>query len=184
MTRDSFEEKVLELFFNQPTKQWHFLELANKLNLAQSKLDKWLKRFISEKLIKRIKENGKMPYYVTNHECPEYRNKKRIFALMNLHETGLLNYLSALKNKTVVLFGSMSRSDWYEKSDIDLFIYGDASDIKIGKYEMLLGRDIQIFYAKDEKDLKKMGPALLKSIIKGITIKGEIPDEVIFNACV
>jgi predicted nucleotidyltransferase len=184
MGRESFEEKLLELFFNQPTKQWHFLELANKLDLAQSKLDKWLKRFISEKLIKRIKEKGKMPYYISNHEAFEYRNKKKIFAMMKLHETGFLNYLSGMNAKTVILFGSMSRSDWHEKSDIDLFVYGDASNVKIGKYEMLFKRDVQLFVAENEEDLKKMGPALLKNIIKGMTIKGDIPDEMMANACV
>lgn len=179
------ENKVLELFFNHPSKQWHFIELTKKIKLAQSKLDKWLKKFQKENLILRIKKKKKLPYYIANHENPSYRYKKKIFALNKLYNTGLLNHLSSLKKtKTIILFGSFSRSDWYKESDIDIFISGDPEGLNVGKYESKLHHDIQLFISKNKIDLKKLGPKLLQNIIQGELIKGNISEELIKNACI
>ena len=169
------ENEILELFFNYPTKQWHFKEIKSNVPIADNKISRWLKRFVSDELILRNKEKGKMPYYVSNHESPNYRNKKRIFALNNFYASGFLNHLSSLKNaKTVILFGSFTRWDWYDASDIDLFIYGNADDLEIGKYESKLKRDIQLFTCKNRKELNKFNAGLIKNIIKGDLIKGDI----------
>jgi len=171
----SKEENILGLFFNNPTKHWHFEEIVKEADIVRSKADKWLKRFIKEKLIKRVKERSKMPYYISNYESPDYQNKKRLFALRKLNETGLLNHLSSLeKAKTVILFGSFTRWDWYEGSDIDVFIYGNPKGLSIGKYEMKLHRDIQLFICKDKKELRKLGSGLIRNIIQGDIIKGDI----------
>ena len=172
MALPSKEEQVKEQFFNQPTKHWHFKEIKKEVNIADSKLSKWLKRLQGQNIIKRIKEKGKMPYYIAEHETPEYKNSKKLFAMKKLHESGLLNYLLSIKADTVIIFGSFSRSDWHSRSDIDIFIKGKPK-IEIGKYEKKLQRDIQIFAAQDEKELKKMGSALLKNIIRGDILKGE-----------
>lgn len=171
----SKEEAILELFFNNPTKHWHFEEIIKEVGIVRSKADKWLKRFIKGGLIKKIKKRGEMPYYISNYENPSYKNKKRIFALKRLYETGFLNHLYSLKKaKTVILFGSFARWDWYKESDIDLFIYGDAEGLRTGKYEMKLHRDIQLFICKDQKELKKFGKGLIRNIIQGDIIKGNI----------
>jgi predicted nucleotidyltransferase len=175
MQKASKENKMLELFFNEPTKHWHFENILNESSLSRDKANKWLKRFLEKKLIKKIKLKGKMPYYIGNHEHPNYRNKKKLYALTQFYESGLFNHLQSLKNaKTVILFGSMVRSDWYSESDIDLFIYGDDDDFEIGKYELKLKREIQLFNAKNKKKLRKMGMGLVQNIIQGYFIKGTI----------
>ncbi|MCK5630809.1 MAG: nucleotidyltransferase domain-containing protein [Nanoarchaeota archaeon] len=185
MGRISMENDVLEMFFNHPGRHWHFIELSKMLNLAQSKLDKWLKRFQEQGIILKIKDKDRMPYYISNHENPSYRYKKRIFALNKLYNSGFLNHLASLKKvKSVIIFGSFSRSDWSEESDIDLFVYGNPEGLDIGKYELELHHDIQLFVSQNKKELKKMGSALLRNIIKGDLIKGDIPGEVIANASI
>jgi len=52
----SKKEQVLELFYNYPTKEWHFEEIVRESRLARSKVNNWLKKFIKKKLIKRIKK--------------------------------------------------------------------------------------------------------------------------------
>jgi len=171
----SKKDKIIELFFEEPTRQWHFEEMLKEAKITRSKADSWLKKLIREKMIKRIKEKNKMPYYVSNYESPEYKNKKRIFALNRLYESGLLNHLYSLrKSKTVILFGSFSRSDWYKNSDIDIFIYGDEEGLKIMNYELKLHRNIQLFICRDNNELAKLGPGLIRNIIKGDLIKGDI----------
>ena len=82
----------------------------------------------------------------------------------------------------MIIFGSFSRSDWYTQSDIDLFIYGNADDFELGKYQLKLHNEIQLFHVENEEDLKKMGGGLLRSILTGIFIKGGISKEIIENA--
>lgn len=182
---ESKEENILELFFDNPSREWHFEEVLKEAKIARSKATKWLKKFVKQQLIKRVKEKGKMPYYIGNYESPVYKNKKKIFALQKLYDSGLLNHLSSLKKaKTVIIFGSFSRSDWYKNSDIDVFIYGDPEGLNIGKFEAMLHRDIQLFIGEDKKKLKSFGPGLLRNIIKGNIIKGDIPIELIENASI
>ena len=93
--------------------------------------------------------------------------------MKSLYESGFLNHLGSLKKaETIILFGSFSRSDWYKNSDIDLFIYGDPTGLKIANYELKLQREIQMFVCKDKEELEKLGVGLLKRIIKGKIIKG------------
>lgn len=171
----SKEEKILKLFFNHPTKEWHFEEIIKEACMARSKAGNWLKKLRREKIIKKVKEKKKMPYYISNYEAPFYRNKKKIFAMTALYNAGLLNHLGSLeKAKAVILFGSFSRSDWYKNSDIDIFFYGDIEGLKIAQYEMRLQRDIQIFHCETKEDLSKLGVGLLKNIIKGNVVKGNL----------
>ena len=171
----SKEEYMLELFFEYPTREWHFEEILKEAGITRSKADGWLKRFIKKGLIKRVKEKGKMPYYMGNYECPAYKNKKKLFALNKFYESGLLNHLSSLqKVKTVILFGSFSRSDWYKDSDIDIFIYGNPEGLKIVDYEMKLHKDVQLFICNTKQELIKLGTGLIKNIIKGNLIKGNL----------
>jgi predicted nucleotidyltransferase len=172
---ESKEEVILELFFNNPTKEWHFEEIVFRSNLARSKVDKWLKKFQKDKIITKVKIKNKMPYYISNYSSFTYQNKKKMFALNQFYNSGFLNHLSSLKKaKTIILFGSFARSDWYDKSDIDVFIYGECDSFKIAKFEDILKRDIQIFVAKNKNDLEKLGDGLINNIIKGNLIKGDI----------
>jgi len=170
----SKENRMLEIFFNYPTKHWHFEEMLKKTKISRDKANGWLKRFMKEGLVKRIKERGKMPYYIADHESPAYKNKKKLFALQQFYDSGFLNHLQSLsKAKTVIIFGSMARSDWYHGSDVDLFVYGDVKQGEIGSYYKGLHREIQVFIAKNRSDMKKFAEGLLSNILEGHLIKGE-----------
>lgn len=171
----SKENQLLELFFNQP-KYWHFEELRTTIKIGKPQLARWLKLFQKEGLIQRIKEKSKMPYYVQNFNNLNFKNRKRLFAWQKLLDSSLLAHLGSFKKaKAIILFGSFARSDWTKDSDLDLFIYGDDSDFQQGKYELKLGREIQVHTAKNSKDLKK-SEKMLPYILSGIFIKGSVQD--------
>ena len=171
----SKEDTLLELFFNNPTREWHFDELVKKAKISRGKIYQWLMRFRKDGLITRFKPKEKMPYYVSNYESPKYKNRKKLFAFEKMYESGFLEHLSSLNRaESVIIFGSFSRSDWYENSDIDLFIYGSSEGLKIVPYELRLRREIQVFVCKDAGDLNKFGAGLVRNIIKGNLIKGNL----------
>jgi predicted nucleotidyltransferase len=173
----SKEENVLELFFNHPSKHWHFLELVKEAKMSKQQANKWLKQFLAEKLIIRQKPKGKMPYFIANFEHPNYRNKKKMYALTKLYETGFLSHLQGLpKAELVVIFGSFSRSDWHKDSDIDLFILGDSHGLEAAKYWGKLHHPIEPFIYKDIQEVKEIRSGLVKNILNGYVVKGRMGD--------
>lgn len=171
----SKKNNVLELFFNEGTKHWHFKEIVKKSKISEDRANYWLKQFIKEKLIIHIKPKGKMPYFIANFEHPNYKNKKKLFALNRLYDVGFLSYLQSLeKAKVIVIFGSFSRSDWYSDSDIDVFILGDPKEMKYGT--RLLGREVEVHLFKNKEEIKQIRSGLIKNVINGYFIKGNIQD--------
>ena len=171
----SKEDNVLELFFNESSKHWHFEEIVKKSKLSRDKVNKWLKKFLDEGIITKAEETGKLPYYLSNFSQPSYKNRKKLYALNLFKRKGLLNHLTALdKAQTVILFGSFARADWNTESDIDIFIYGKDDEFEQRKYERLLKREIQTFTCKDKKDLSKFREGVLKNILNGYIVKGNM----------
>lgn len=166
---------VKELFFDYPTKQWHFEQLLKESGLSRAQVNYWLKKLLKEKIIKRVKPRRKMPFYIARYDSPGYLSAKKVFALEQFHSSGFLRHLLSLEAETIILFGSIVRGDWHKDSDIDLFVYGNADNLELGKYWLKLGKEIQFFGCKNKEELTRYSPALLKNILKGYTVKGTLP---------
>ena len=66
-----------------------------------------------------------------------------LYLLEELHKSGLLPKLFSLKNaKTIIVFGSSIKGDWYKDSDIDIFIYANADEFDKSAYELKLKKHI------------------------------------------
>ena len=55
---ESKEESVLELFFENPTREWHFEEIVKEAKITKAVANKWLKKYVEEGLLKKVKEKG------------------------------------------------------------------------------------------------------------------------------
>ena len=131
-------KRIKALFFNETLKRWHFEDIIKISKISRERVNYFIKKLLKENYIKRIKPKGKMPYYVQDFESSGFKSLKRLYAYQKLTESGFIEHLMSLKDiKTAVIFGSFSRSDWYKESDIDLFIYGTAKKLNIGKYETI-----------------------------------------------
>jgi len=171
---------LLELFMNEPTKHWHFSQIVNTSKVSVNVAAKWLRRFQKDALIKRIKPRGKMPYFTGNYEDPMFRERKRLYALQKLFETGLLKELNKLKNaKTIIIFGSYVRADWNTESDVDVFVYGESEEFKFGRSWKGLGfqgqsREVQVHTFHSRKEMEEVRSGLLKNVLRGYVVKGDI----------
>lgn len=178
MASPSKEEQILKLILeNSPLKYWHFEEIVKQAKMTRAAANKWLKKYQKEGLMKRIKEKNKFPYFTCGSNNPIYQSKKRIYALNKFYQSGLINHLVSLKDsKTIILFGSMIKGDWYKDSDIDIFIYGSSKGFEKHKYELKLHQDIELHIFPSKKELKKIKTGLIKNIINGYIVKGKIQD--------
>lgn len=169
------EVNVLGLFFDEPSKHWHFGAVLKAAGISKPQAALWLKRFAKAGIIVRTKQRRKQPYYVANTESPSYRVRKKLFALNQLEKQGFLSHLASLpKAKAVILFGSLSRWDWHKESDIDLFIYGESEGLDNERYRYKLHRPVEIFTCKDREAVQKFKPAFLKNVLEGYLVKGTL----------
>ncbi|MBI2137235.1 hypothetical protein HYU12_01815 [Candidatus Woesearchaeota archaeon] len=72
------ERDVLELFFNEPTKHWHFKDVVKQARISEDRANYWLRKLMREDVINHVKQRGKMPYFIARYEHPDYENKKKL----------------------------------------------------------------------------------------------------------
>ncbi len=180
MASQSKEENVLKLILeNSPLKEWHFEEIVREAKVTRLVANKWLQKYVKQGLLTRIKEKRRFPYFTVGSNNPVYYSLKRIYLLEQLHSSGLLAKLLSLKEvKTIILFGSSIKGDWYKDSDIDLFMYGNITDFDKSPYEIKLKKHIELQIFENKKELEEVKTGLIKNIINGYVVKGQIQDVV------
>ena len=178
MASPSKEENILKLLLeNSPLKKWHFEEIVKAAKVTKAVANKWLKRYQKEGLLNRIKEKGKFPYLTAGSNNAVYYSRKRIYALEKLYKSGLIQHLLSLTDaKTIILFGSIIKGDWYKDSDVNLFVYGSAKDFDKKVYERRLRMQIELQVFETKKELSEVRTGLIKNIVNGYIVKGQIQD--------
>lgn len=178
MPSASKEENVLRLILeHSPLKEWHFKEIAQEANVTRAVASKWLHKYVAEGLLRRMKPAGQFPIYTVGSGNPVYRSLKRVYALEQLHRSGLLPALLSVSTaKTIVIFGSIARGDWYKDSDIDLFIFGTIPDFDRNLYERRLRRRIELHTFESRRDIQEVRTGLIRNVISGYVVKGSIQD--------
>ena len=178
MASPSKEERVLSLILeNSPLRHWHFKEIVRETKMTRAAVNKWLKKYQKEGLLLRIKEKGKFPYFTAGSNNPVYQSIKKGYMLTQLYHSGLIRGLISLENtKTIILFGSAIKGDWYKESDVDIFIYGSPEGFKKNKYELKLKKDIELHVFKTKNEIKRVKTGLIDNILNGYIIKGRIQD--------
>jgi predicted nucleotidyltransferase len=164
---------VAGVFFSEPTKTHYLMEIAKKAGIAHTSVRKYLGQMKKEGIIKETSEKkGKrlFPIYTANTENTEYKKNKRISNLLRLEKSGLIDYLkSKLMPKSIVLFGSYTRGEDIEESDIDLFIECKKKELDLSKFEKYLNRKIELHF---KEKINKYPPELKNNIINGIVLHG------------
>ncbi len=178
MASPSKEENVLKLILeNSPLKEWHFEEVVKEAKVSKLVANKWLKKYVSGGLLRHVKEKGNFPYFTVGSSNPVYYSLKRIYALEQLHKSGLIPGLISLKTaKTVIFFGSIVKGDWYKDSDIDIFVFGDISGFDKNSYELKLQKKIELHIFQNKSEIDEVRTGLIKNIVNGYVLKGQIQD--------
>jgi len=179
MAKPSKEEKILELFMNEPAKHWHFSDIVKTSKVSENIAGKWLRKFQKDRVILRAKQKGRMPYFTADYSSPAFKSRKRLYAMQKMHDSGLLSSLYKMDAKAVIVFGSYARADWTSESDVDIFIYGNAGYFE--KPWKGLGfqgrpRTVQVHMFRTKKELYEVRSGLLRNVLKGYIIKGDVSD--------
>lgn len=171
MLKRSSRLKVLNIFFDSPTKEFQIRQISRKIRLAPTSVKKYLNEFVKERLALKINK-GIYASYMANREDENFRLYKKINAVISISSSGLLEYLiKKTMPDSIILFGSASRGEDIETSDIDIFIQAEEADLNLKKFEKRLKRKITIFF---EPNFNKLSKELKNNILNGVVLSGYI----------
>lgn len=161
--------RILQAFFDFPRRDFHMREISRRVKLTQPSVVNHLKELVTEKLIVKEKK-GLYPTFRANRDNELFTLFKKNDTVYRLHISGIMDYLydSCLPN-VIILFGSASRGEDIEESDIDLFLQAPEKKLSIEKYEKKLHRKITLFF---QEDFKKLSNELKNNILNGIILRG------------
>jgi predicted nucleotidyltransferase len=160
---------VLEAFFDNPTKIFMVRELCRYAKITQPSATLHLKALVKEGLLLKSDE-GLYGGYVANRDSDEFKLLKRQNLIYRISKSGLLNFLSKkIQPESLIIFGSASRGEDIESSDIDIFVESPSEDLDLKKYEKLLKRKIHLLF---NSDFKKMKSEIKNNIVNGTKLYG------------
>ncbi|HIG98581.1 TPA: nucleotidyltransferase domain-containing protein [Candidatus Woesearchaeota archaeon] len=163
-------QKVLDAFFVQPSAKFHLRELSRLLNLSMPTIISATDGLAKKGLILKIKSRV-VTQVNANRENPIFTYNKRIDNIDRVYGSGILEYLSATYNhpKLITLFGSYSRGEDIEESDVDIAIVTTRRlHLDLSKYEKKLNRKVSIH----EFSLENLGNDFKANLANGIVLEG------------
>lgn len=160
---------VLQEFFDFPRKNFQMRELSRRAKLAQPSVINHLKALQNDSLILKEKK-GIYSTFRADRENEDFKILKKQNLIWRIHKSGLVSVLDEkLKPNCMVLFGSASRGEDTETSDIDIFVQANEKEIDLKKHERMLNRKISLLF---EPELKGLSKELKNNIINGTVIYG------------
>ncbi|MCK4588829.1 MAG: nucleotidyltransferase domain-containing protein [Nanoarchaeota archaeon] len=167
-----YEYKLLELFFKKPMSRFHVRELSRKTKLDTKTVMKYLKDFVKRKLIVRKKEKKGFPFYEANRLSSLYRYEKSHVVIEKIYESSLIEFLEEkLDPKAIILFGSMQKGTYHDKSDVDIFVQSEYKRLDLSKFERILKHKVKLFFEEKPKNLTR---GLLQNIYNGFLLSGQL----------
>ncbi len=162
--------RVLEVFFKEPTATHFIREIGREIKLAPTSVRAIIKNLLKQELIKS-KKSKPFDGYVANRENDAFLFYKKAYNILSLYELKEL-ITDSLHPKSIILFGSYSRGEDVETSDIDILVISNIKkELNFPDTEKKLKRKINMMIIES---LKKLDPLIIKKIYNGIMLYGEI----------
>ncbi len=173
MKRNNIKNIIKEYFFINPTIKLRVRHIERILNLPLPSVIRYCKELEKENILSTEKISN-ITFYKANRSNNIYRLEKKLFNINLLYKSGLIDYIKEkLSNPVIIVFGSYSRGEDIESSDVDLFIETlSKKEIQLKNFESKIKRKIQIFRHKTIKDVPN--EHLANNIINGVILNGYI----------
>ena len=161
--------KILELFFINPNTKLHLREISRRTKLSVGGTKKILSKLEKLNLIIKFEKDVTIDY-LANIENKEFKNLKLAYNIYTLKNSGLIeDIIKKYSPEVVVLFGSFSRAEDNENSDIDLALFPMKKiSVDFEKYNKEFKRNISLI----EFDPKSASKEFKNNLINGLVIYG------------
>lgn len=147
-------------------------EISKILKVSPTAVAKSLDKLKNHNLIK-IEKLKTINFISLNRDEPKAIELKRVENLKNIYLSNLLDYLEVeLAGGTIILFGSYSRGEDTDTSDIDIAVIGRKDKLlKLEEYEKNLNRKININFYNSWNEIHNN---LRDNILNGIILQGSV----------
>lgn len=160
----------LKLFFEDCYRRINVREYSRLMKVSPPTASKMLSEFNKDGLLLTEKDRNYI-FYHSNKNNNIFADLSRIYWKIKLDP--LIKFLDEnLTNPAIILFGSLSKAEAKNDSDIDLCIIGHKKELDLKKFETSLKRKIQLFFFNSLSDIKNR--ELANSIINGSVLKGRL----------
>jgi predicted nucleotidyltransferase len=172
MKRKDIKKTIMEHFFMHPNAKLRVREIERILKLPLPSVIKYCRELEKEGILVR-ESLGNVTFY-TASRSEQYLLEKKLYNIRSMYASGLVQYLKKeLSNPPVILFGSYSKGEDNEDSDIDLYVESPSrKTMALGAFESKLKRHIQIFRHTGICEVKNTH--LANNIINGIPLNNQV----------
>jgi len=161
--------KLLKVFLDSSLDSFRLRELSRISKISPASVMNYLKEFEKSELIRKYEKRG-IPYYQAERDNENFIFYKKMSILYELKNSGLIDYLwDNVHPEAIILYGSYSKGESVENSDLDIFIVGKEKKITLEKFENILNKKIHLIF---NDNLKKIPKELKNNLINGIILKG------------
>ena len=168
MIQNYIRYKILRIFFDYPTRKFQLREISRIIQLGLPSVINHVKNLEKQGFVKKI--NGGVYDSYTSDKTEIFKIYKKNDVLSRLHESGLVDLLvDTVIPDAIVLFGSASKGEDIEESDIDLFLIAKEKKVDLKIFEKKLNRKISLHF---EDKIQNIPKELLNNIVNGIIIYG------------
>ncbi len=159
-------------FFKDNYRRINVREYARIRGISPPSASTLLQKLEKEGLLIREDERN-YTYYAANKESGLFIDLSRAYWRQIFEKSGLVTYLEKeLAKPTIILFGSFSKGEVKEGSDIDLAIFTPThKQLDFQAFQKKLGRKIQLFTFKAREEVKSR--ELLNNILAGYILSGD-----------
>ena len=173
MIQKNIKGKITAYFFINPTAKLRVRQIEKTLKLPLPSVIRYCKELEKEGILK-VAKTGNVVFYTADRSNEVFLMEKKLFNIRQLYDSGVVDYLRIeLHNPVIAIFGSYSKGEDTEDSDIDLYIETTArKSLDLGKFENIVKRKIQVFIYKNIKEVTNFH--LANNIINGIVLNGFI----------
>jgi predicted nucleotidyltransferase len=145
-------------------------EYAKMAGISPPTASKLLSYYESEGLLKKEAYRNYILFHADTGNR-EFIHLSRMYWSQAFHELTIF-LEKELTNPTVVLFGSLSKAENKQDSDIDIAIFAHKKELDMSKFEGRFRRKIQVFWFNSIKDMKNAD--LANNIINGCVLAGRL----------
>ena len=172
----SSRQRVLEVLFRYPEKEFSLSDVAKEAGVAKPHLGSILKE-LEQLGYLTITKLTKIWRIKANQQSGNFIRSKIIYNLNFVYQSGLVEFLTEhfVNPKAIILFGSFRKGEDFSTSDIDIAIETETEEYKtfplvtlIESFERVIGRKIQIHLFNQ----KNVDLHVFNNIANGIVLAG------------
>ena len=168
------KQRLLAAVLLEPNRAWYLLELARRLHVTPSSIQRELGLLVDAGLFKRWTDGNRV-YFQADRGCPIFSELVDILQKTVGLVDVLRDALNPLKNKIELAFvyGSIAVSQERSSSDVDVMVVGSAQLSEIAsvvrKVEPTFGRSVNPAVYTNQEFLRKVkqGSHFLETVLGG-----------------